>query len=326
LSISIRPPSARHGSISACRIPSFAAPPTARSGTAIQRQPKGTQPPPPQPPQQKLADDESRRFDSTYHKVVINYTHLGSQQHDAIDSIYTEAKKPTPPSLAVEILIALATAALGIPISLLGQKLEQAALKWLLPKVADPAQTTIAVLKASAQKATDAVKMFAKAANDALKDGVKALVGPYVRKNITDRKLPIDAFFEGLKRASTDNAQKGSNAAEDNREPIRGLGTVDPALPQAIANVLLEAQTETFATAYDMQQEQTLRQWLDYQAQAAVGSVGGPTPGHDDPSVIDLHALDPNRVRHADTAGIVFGRLQIGPELPGRLQVSMKII
>jgi len=40
--------------------------------------------------------------------------------------------------------------------------------------------------------------------------------------------------------------------------------------------------------------------------------VGGPTPGHDDPSVIDLHALDPNRVRHADTAGIVFVDAYIG--------------
>jgi len=267
---------------------------------------------------------DPRYFDSTYNELTGTFTFLGTQQHDAIDSIYTEAKKPTPPSLAVEILTTLATVALGVPISVLAQRVEQAALSRLLPLIADPLMHENEALKRSAQLAVDRVRMYAKAAGDALKDGAKNLTGPYVRKNIQDGKLPIDAFFEGLKKSANDTAHRGFRAAEKNREPLRDLADVHPRLPMYIAKTLLDAQTETFNTAYDIQREETLARWLDYQAQSEVGGITvRPTPTGDVISITDLGSLTRRQIRNTDTPGLIYVDAYIGiagwPPTPGGL-------
>ena len=122
------------------------------------------------------------------------------------------------------------------------------------------------MLRESAQQATDAIRRIAKAANDALKDGAKSYTSQHVKDNIKSGKLPIDAFFEGLKKAAVDNAHDGFVAAEKQRKTTKALGAVHPALPVFVAKLMYEAQDATYKSAYDEQRQATLPQWLDYQA------------------------------------------------------------
>ena len=269
---------------------------------------------PAQPPGGTVFDKlDPGDFDSAYNLLTGSFTFLGQQQQLAIESIYTEAKKPTPPSLEIEILTALATMALGVPISILGQRVEKAVRPELLPLLADTSTMTNEVLMKSALRATDAVNVMAKAANDALKDGAKNLTGSYVRKKIKDGKLPIDAFFEGLKKSAVDTAQAAFIVAEKHRKTVKALAVIHPALPVFVAQTLLNAQDETYKAAYDQQRQETLTQWLDYQAQSKVGAViGQPTPTSDNKSVIDLNALQLSQLRYADTPGIIYVDAYIG--------------
>jgi hypothetical protein len=208
-------------------------------------------------------------FDSIYDDYCDAYGFISDAQHDGIASMYTEAQKPSKPGLMEELLVSLATAALGSVVSMLGTRIERTLEKRLIERfrIADPKLHENPTLKAGIQSARDDVKMIAKGANDGFKDGVKALVGPKVKELLSSGKKPIDAFFESQKSSVVIAAREASSKARKNGPNVWKLRDIHPALPLIAAQELLDAVNEALAHAEELQKRETLRHWLLYQAQ-----------------------------------------------------------
>ena len=213
------------------------------------------------------------RFDSVYNQLTGAWPFMAQQQVLAIDSVYTEARRPDKPDLVEDILVALATAGLGAVISMLGNKLQRAIEGRLLKAVADPSTVTNEALKSAYGHVQQNVRMLATAANDAFEDGVESLTGPRVQDLVRSGKKPIDAFFEGQKSAAVAAGKQAFDAAERKRPTILALESFWPGLAVLGAQALLDIVNETFATAQQVQKEQTIAAWLRYQAQAQLGAV-----------------------------------------------------
>ena len=209
------------------------------------------------------------QFDSIYGDYCSAYGFISDAQHDGIDSMYKEAEKTSKPGVLEELLVSLATAALGSVVSMLGTMVERALEKRLIERfrIADPKLYEDPTLKAGIQSARDNVKMIAKGASDGFKDGVKQLVGPKVKALLNTGKMPIDAFYESQKSSVGMAAREASSKAKENGPNIWKLRDIHPMLPLIAAQVLLDAVNAFLAHAEELQKRETLRHWLLYQAQ-----------------------------------------------------------
>jgi hypothetical protein len=224
--------------------------------------------------------DVKSEFDAEYNKYAGKFAFLAQQQTNAVEAVYTEAKKPHKPSLIEDLLVTLAMASLGGAVSILGQNLERA----LQPKLRselesaylqkywgsdsrDMKQVEEAIENAKNSSMLQA-QIVAKAANDAFKDGTKSFVQPRVKKLLAEGATPVDAFFQGQKNAVVDLAAGKFDAAEDGRPTLWRLHHLNPRLPYAVAVALRLAADEAFAEAQQVQERRTLDQWLAYTAQA----------------------------------------------------------
>jgi Domain of unknown function (DUF4157) len=229
-------------------------------------------------------EQEKATANSTYNKVVSAWSFLAQQQVLAIDSIYTEAKKPSKPSLEEQLLGALAEAALAGALGGIGGLLAGAierkvteifidrALKAGAGRFRDAAGrfiTNEAGRKLAADASRKTAKFVSEFAKDAMKAGVNSLAKPKIHAALSEGKEPIDAFFEGQKRTAVDAGKLGSDAAEDKRTDVLN----DPN-PSQTAQVELEAMNDIFDAAEATQKDETLKKWLIYQAQVDVGVVG----------------------------------------------------
>jgi hypothetical protein len=214
------------------------------------------------------ATDAYAAFDSVYSAYCGTYSSLAMKQQAAINSLYTEAKKPEKPGVFGDLLVALALAGLGSVGSLLATKLERATEKALLKGVADPRWHSNEALKDSIQLARDNVKMVAKAAGDGLKAGVNQFVGPKIRELLQKGKSSVDAFYEGQISSVIDAGQVAKQDSQLMSASVWELHHAHPALPMIIAQALLDSADETFAEAEKLQTRSTLEQWLVYEAQA----------------------------------------------------------
>jgi hypothetical protein len=231
--------------------------------------------------------DVKSEFDAEYNKYAGKFTFLAQQQTNAVEAVYTEAKKPSKPSLIEDLLVTLAMASLGGAVSILGQSLERA----LQPKLRSELESAYlqkywgsdsrdmkrveeAIENAKNSSILQA-QIVAKAANDAFKDGAKSFVQPRVKKLLAEGATPVDAFFQGQKNAVVDLAAAKFDAAEDGRPKLWRLHHLNPRLPYAVAVALRLAADEVFAEAQPVQERQTLDQWLAYTAQAYQGKWEG---------------------------------------------------
>jgi hypothetical protein len=216
------------------------------------------------------------RFNSLYNQVTGAYTFLTQQQLLAIDSIYTEARKPKKPSMVEVLLIALATAAAGAAISIIGQLLTNR-----IPgmfNLADPEITSNETLKQSLKQARERVNIITRTAFDAFKDGLKSLSTPIIRELILAGKQPVDAFFEGQKKLTVDAGKMAFDKAEEGRTEVHDLAAIHPSLPLITAKNLFSIKDNTFKEIYDVQKRETLNKWLVYLAQSRAGTF---TPSPD---------------------------------------------
>ena len=247
---------------------------------------------------------DAARFDAIYNKLSKTYDSIGQLQVLGIASIYTEAAKQSKPDLTEELLIALATAAVGTTISYLGSRLAGVLERKLLSYVADPGSTTNEVLKDAYKSAQENVKYFAKATNDGFKDGIKTATGPEIKRLLETGKKPIDAFFEGQKTGAVEGGKRAYDKSEDSRPGVLALAALDPRLPSMVAQALLAGVNEVFADAQEEQKRQTLVHWLDYQAQSGLGStVLGSVAQGKDVETTDLGALLTHRA--LETPGVL---------------------
>jgi hypothetical protein len=242
------------------------------------------------------ATDDYVKFDSIYDSYCGTYTFVAQQQVNAIDAMYTEAKKPPKPGLLEELLISFATAGLGSVVSMLGTMVDRSVEKKLLERlnIADPKSTENAALKAGIQAARDNVKLVAKGANDGFKDGVKQFVGPKVRELLSSGKKPIDAFYEGQKSSVVDAAKQAFQEAKKNEPLVWALRDLLPGLALAAAQSLLDSVNEAFAHAEELQKRETLRHWLIYQAQEQLSADDKPSPQGTDLSPLVREGTDRN--------------------------------
>lgn len=229
-------------------------------------------------------EQEKATADSTYNKVTGAWSFLAQLQVQAIDSVYTEAKKPSKPSLSEQLLGALAEAALAAALGGIGGLIAGAiekkvteifinrALKAGAGRFRDAAGrfiTNEAGIKLAADASKRTAKFAAEAAKDAMKTGVGVLVKPKIHAALAEGKEPIDAFFEGQKRTAVLLGKLGHDDAEDKR----ALVLSDPN-PSQTAQAELEAMNEIFDAAEATQKDETLKNWLIYQARLDASVVG----------------------------------------------------
>ena len=212
-------------------------------------------------------------FNAVYNKFSGAYTFLAQKQVLAIISIYTEAKKPDKPGLVEDILVALATAALGSVISVLGSKIAGALESKIASYLADPASTSNPTLKRNYEKARAGAKMVGQAANDAFEDAVESITGPRIRRALASGKKPVDAFYEGQKSAAVDAGHAAFDKAEEQRTATLAAAAADGKIALATVKGLAESAKEAFQNAEEVQKRETLRHWLLYQAQERLGTV-----------------------------------------------------
>jgi hypothetical protein len=239
---------------------------------------------------------EMAQANSIYNKVVSSWSFLAQRQVLAVRSIYTEALKPSKPSLLEEVLITLAEAALAGALGGVGGLLAMAiekqvakifissALKAGAGRFRDAAGrfvTTEAGIKAAELASKNTAKFVSEFAKDAMKDGVKSLAKPKIKELLSAGKEPIDGFFEGQMNALVDAGKKGSEAAEDKRAEI--LANPNPI---QTAQGVYEGMNEIYDATEEAQKSETLKSWMVYQSRVDTGVVGAGKPGE---GTTDLH-------------------------------------
>jgi hypothetical protein len=226
---------------------------------------------------------EREQAGSIYNKAVNGWTFLAQQQVLAIDSIYTEAKKPDKPSLEAELLTVLAEAALAAALGgiggLIAVSIERKITQLFISKALGTAArfrdasgrfvTTEIGRAAAASASLKTAKFVAESAKDAMKDGVKSLAKPKIRQLLSDGKAAIDAFFEGQKITAVDTGKMGSDTAEDKRG-----GVLNNPNPVPTAQAIYEGMNSIYDDAVQKQKNETLKKWLIYQAGLDAKIVG----------------------------------------------------
>ena len=233
------------------------------------------------------------QFDATYNKAVSAWSYLTQKQVLAIDSIYTEAKKPQEPGLAEEILISLAIGILaaggvtigGLIAGRIEKQVEAAFLRrltfdtrmggtgrWVLA-LGNNRRTLVSkdFAESMQHNAERYAAMVGEATTDFFKDGIPEFAGGKIKKLLDSKKLPIDAFFEGAKDSVIDAGKKASDKAEDERAGM--LQNSDD--PLASAEGLVKTMEGLYDDAMEAQKELTLRGWLLYQARARLKTTAG---------------------------------------------------
>jgi hypothetical protein len=227
------------------------------------------------------------KFDSIYNNAVHKWAFIADEQKNGIESIKTEAEKLAKPTLAEELLMALATTALGFGISWIGSGIAAALEKRLVGDLPAFAASQAKMLKADLNYDEEMIKFeqswitnrlklmgqVAKAANDAFKDGVKSLTGPRVKKLAEEGKLPIHAFFEGQLHSVPLAADEATEKMENSRSTVLSLSAIHPVVPILAAIALRDSMHEQLTTAEDVQKKITLKNWLLYLAQINAGAV-----------------------------------------------------
>lgn len=232
--------------------------------------------------------EEKEQAASIYNKVVNGWTFLAQKQVLAIDSIYTEAKKPSEPSLLEDLLITLCEAALagalggigGLLVIAIEKKITEIFVSRALKAAADSAArrfrdasgkfiTTEAGKKLAADSSKTTAKFVSEFAKDSMKESVKSLAKPKIKALLSAGKEAVDGFFEGQKNTAVDAGKKGSDSAEDKRGTV--LSNPNPV---QTAQAMYEAMNETYDGAELKQKEETLKNWLIYQARLDAEVVG----------------------------------------------------
>jgi hypothetical protein len=248
------------------------------------------EPEPAQPVADAGRDDERAKADSIYNKVVNAWSSLAQKQVRAIGSLYTEAQKPQKPTLAQELLISLAEAALAGALGGIGGLVAMAIEKKIASVFVSRALanrpfrdslgrfiTKEAGVKAATESSKNTAKFVSEFAKDAMKDGVKSLARPRIRAVLSSAgKSSVDAFFEGQMEAAGDAGKLGSDAAEDRRQDVLGGDN-----PVHTAQIMFEAMNDIYVDAALVQKDETLKHWLIYMASAELGTVpeGGQAAG-----------------------------------------------
>ena len=222
------------------------------------------------------ASDAYAEFDGVFTAYAGKFAFLAQKQQAAINSLYTEAKKPEKPGILDDLLVSLAMAGLGMVGSVLAQNLERTAEKSLIKtlNVADPSMHENEALRSSIQRARDNVKIMAKSAGDAFKAGTNQFVGPKIRDYLAHGKSAVEAFYEGQIDGVIDVGASVAEDAAKRKASIWDLHHIHPAFPKIFAQGLLDSANKTFAEAEVMQRRETLTQWLAYEAQATQSSDG----------------------------------------------------
>jgi hypothetical protein len=243
----------------------------------------------PKEPETGPTAQEMALANSVYNKVVASWGFLAQRQVLAVRSIYTEAQKPSKPSLLEEVLITLAEAALSGALGGFGGLIVMAvekqvakmfvssALKAGAGRFRDAAgrfvttEVGIKTAELASKKTATFVSEFAKYA---MKDGIESLAKPKIKEALSEGKEPIDAFFEGQMNALVDAGKKGSDAAEDKRRDVMA----DPN-PIQTAQGMYDGMNQIYDAAEEAQKSETLRNWLIYQSRVDTGVVEKGTTG-----------------------------------------------
>jgi len=244
----------------------------------VQRQPAPSAPQP-----EPGLEQEKKKADSIYNKAVNAWSFLAQRQVLAIRSLYTEAQKPSKPSLAEQLLGALAEAALAGALGGIGGLLAGAierkvteifvarALEAGAGRFRDAAGrfiTNEAGIKLAAEASKRTAKFVSESAKDAMKEGVKSLAKPKIHALLSDGKEPIDAFFEGQMNTVVDAGKLGFDDAENKRADV-----LNDWNPIQAAQVEYEAMNDIYDAAAATQKDETLKNWLIYKAQIDAGVV-----------------------------------------------------
>jgi hypothetical protein len=289
-------------------------------------------------------------FNAMYNKAVNAWGYLAQKQVLAIDSVYTEAKKPVEPSLAEELMISLvigALASVGITVgATIARRLEkdvEAAFlrrltfdtrlggtgRWVLT-LGNNRRTMISKAAAETMQhnAEHYAEMIGEATTEFFKEGIVEFSGDKIKKLLESKKLPVDAFFEGAKETVIDAGKKASDKAEDERAGT--LKNSDD--PLASAEGLVKTMDGLYGEAMEAQKDLTQKSWLLYQArsrlQTTVGNkasgVYGGKYGLQDPDAAIEDAKKPSPGPEPITD---LGRLPIHasmlPEIPGVIIVDL---
>lgn len=122
--------------------------------------------------------------------------------------------------------------------------------------------------------ATISAKYLGEFGKDSFKDGIKSIGGPRIRDLLKAGKLPIDAFFEGKKATATDAAKRASDKLEGHRtETLKNSG--DAVIASAAVAHSLD---EHYSEAGGIQKDESVREWLRYQAESRIGSLDVKNP------------------------------------------------
>jgi hypothetical protein len=225
-------------------------------------------------------------FTERYDKAVHGWHSIAQKMVLAIDSIYTEAKKPKRPDIGEEIMVTLAVAALGGLVGLAGSLIASrvgAFVAESVPLRAAPTKIpmylhtlgdgTEALIDGAAARAVREstetwAKVLADAAKDAFKDAVKLNARPAIEKLLRAGKHPMDAFFEGQKEVVIDSARRAQIALLELRTETL-MTAADPVLAaEAHANAI-EARYDEIM---EVTRTETLQKWLLLQAQSRLGT------------------------------------------------------
>lgn len=265
---------------------------------------------------------ETMSFDSAFNRAVNAYPFIAQKQVLAVNSIYTEAKKPTKPDLVEDLLISLALGALGGAVGVIGTTVARTVegrvaqsltsglvregagdgARWL-NKLTPNIVTRISESEAKAieETAKRTAKVIGELGKDTVKDSLKAFVGPKLRDLLHGGKAPVDAFFEAQQSAAIDAAKAGSDALERQRTTLA-------ATPAAhlVATTLADAHDGTFGLAEPLQKELTMRAWMSYQVQSRLGVLEDRRGPQDEP-VTDLRRVPgtAGSVVRAETPGLL---------------------
>jgi hypothetical protein len=225
-------------------------------------------------------------FNSAYNKAVNKWSFVAQKQNLAIDSIYTEAKKPTKPEVVEDLLVSLAIAAFGGMVgafaSGFAKIIEAEALKGVTKRLgvengqwfrfgADGRKRVVTASEIKFLETYSAVQArhLGEFSKDAFKDALKTSTGPFVRQGLKSGKSSVDAFFEGEKSATTDSAARAADALENERVATQENDLIDPV---AVAEALASAMDQKLAAVEELQKDHTLHSWLQYQAQSRLGT------------------------------------------------------
>jgi hypothetical protein len=231
-------------------------------------------------------------FTERYDAAILAWHHIADGMSQAIDSIYTQAKKPRLPAIDEELMMTLAVAGLGGLVGLAGgliaARVAAESTQLLMPAISAQRVGTRIVrtlgeasgpiiddvgIRALSKSTETWAKHLADAGKDAFKDSVKLNARSTIATLLGGGKAAgmnaMDAFFEGQKKVVLDSAKKAQRAVLDLRTETF-MSAADPIVAAQAQEI---AMNELYEEIVDATKTEVLLKWLSLQAQSATGGA-----------------------------------------------------